>query len=83
MQAATEAGAKIQTASRQENDQAVATMKTRWGLQVHSLTPEIEGEWRQFAESIYPRIRGAMVPEEMFDQARQRVSEYRGSGGRR
>ena len=33
-------------------------------------------EWRRFAESIYPKIRGAMVPQDMFDQARQRVSEY-------
>ena len=72
-----DAGKKIQFASRQENDQAVATMKARSGLQVHALTPEIEAEWRQFAESIYPRVRGTMVPEDMFDQARQRVAEYR------
>jgi TRAP-type C4-dicarboxylate transport system substrate-binding protein len=77
LQGAADAGKKIQTAGRQENDQAVATMKARWGLQVHSLTPETEAEWRQLAESIYPRIRGAMVPEDMFDQARQRVTEYR------
>jgi TRAP-type transport system periplasmic protein len=78
-QAAAEAGKRIQQASREENDQSVATMKTRWGLQVHPLTPQLEDEWRQFAEGIYPRIRGQLVPEEMFDQARQRTSEYRRS----
>jgi TRAP-type C4-dicarboxylate transport system substrate-binding protein len=81
VQAAADAGTKIQQASRQENDQAVATMAMRSGLQVHAVSQSLDREWRQFAESIYPRIRGAMVPEDMFDQARQRVAEYRVSHG--
>jgi len=79
LQAAAEAGKKIQQASREENDQSVATMKTRWGLQVHPVPPPLEDEWRRFVESIYPRIRGQLVPEEMFDQALQRTSESRRS----
>jgi TRAP-type C4-dicarboxylate transport system substrate-binding protein len=77
MAIAVETGLRIRQASRQENDQAVATMKAKSGLQVHSMTPQLEEEWRRFAESIYPRLRGTMVPEDMFDQARQRVAEYR------
>jgi len=77
LQIATDAGSRIRQASRQENDQAVATMKARSGLQVHAVTPQLEDEWRRFAEGIYPRLRGTIVPEDMFDQARQRVSEYR------
>ena len=77
LQIAADTGARIRQASRQENDQAVATMKARSGLQVHALTPQLEDEWRRFAEGIYPRLRGTMVPEDMFDQARQRVAEYR------
>jgi TRAP-type C4-dicarboxylate transport system substrate-binding protein len=83
LEAAAHAGKTIQQASRQENEQAVTTMTTRFGLQVHTLTPPIEDEWRQFAEGIYPKIRGTMVPADMFDQARQRVSEYRASRGDR
>ena len=79
LQVAADTGAKIRQASRQENDQAVATMKARSGLEVHPVTPELEAEWRRFAESIYPRVRGTMVPEDMFDQARRRVAEYRAS----
>ena len=77
LQIAVDTGSRIRQASRQENDQAVATMKARSGLQVHALTPQLEDEWRRFAEGIYPRLRGTMVPEDMFDQARQRVAEYR------
>jgi len=77
LQIATETGNRIRQASRQENDQAVATMKARSGLQVHAVTPQLEDEWRVFAEGAYPRLRGAMVPEDMFDQARARVAEYR------
>jgi TRAP-type C4-dicarboxylate transport system substrate-binding protein len=77
LQVAADTGRRIQQASRQENDQAVVTMKARSGLQVHAMTPQLDDEWRRFAEGIYPRLRGTMVPEEMFDQARQRVAEYR------
>jgi TRAP-type C4-dicarboxylate transport system substrate-binding protein len=77
MDAAAEAGRKIQEQSRQENDQAVATMKTKWVLEVHAVTPQLEQEWRAFAESVYPRIRGTMVPADVFDRARQLVTEYR------
>jgi TRAP-type C4-dicarboxylate transport system substrate-binding protein len=77
MDAAAEAGKKIQEQSRLENDRAVATMKTKWSLEVHAVTPQLELEWRAFAESVYPRIRGTMVPADVFDRARQLVTEYR------
>jgi TRAP-type transport system periplasmic protein len=77
--AALEAGRQIQTASRRESDDAVDAMKKKWGLTVHSLTPELEQEWRTFAEMIYPTIRGALVPADVFDQVRRLVAEYRAS----
>lgn len=79
MQAAAEAGRKIQEAGRLENEQAVATMQAKWNLQVHTLAPDLEGEWRTFAESVYPKIRGQLVPAEMFDRATQLAAEYRTS----
>ena len=77
LQIADETGARIRLASRLENEQAVATLRSRSGLQVHTVTPQLEDEWRRFAEGIYPRLRGSMVPADMFDRARQRVAEYR------
>src|SRR5262245_16586865 len=75
--AAADAGRKIQEQSRRENEQAVATMKTKWGVEVHPVSPQIDQEWRTFAEGIYPRIRGTMVPADMFDRTKQLVDEYR------
>jgi len=37
--AAADAGKQIQEASRRESDEAVDTMKKKWGLTVHTLTP--------------------------------------------
>jgi TRAP-type C4-dicarboxylate transport system substrate-binding protein len=74
---AADNGNRMREASRQENEQAVAVMQAKSGLQVHAVSAALEAEWRQFAEAIYPRLRGSMVPAEMFDRARQRVAEYR------
>ena len=71
-------GKEMETDSRKENDLAVEAMKKR-GLQVHPLTPELELQWRAFAESTYPRIRGHMVPADTFDEVQQLLSDYRKS----
>jgi TRAP-type C4-dicarboxylate transport system substrate-binding protein len=76
---ATDAGRQIQGASRRESDEAVETMKKKWGLTVHTLTPELEQQWRTFAEGIYPKIRGTLVPADVFDEARRLVADYRAS----
>jgi TRAP-type C4-dicarboxylate transport system substrate-binding protein len=78
MQAALETGKKIQEAGRKENETAVQVMKTL-GVTVHPVTPELDQEWRTFAENIYPKVRGSLVPADMFDRARQVVAEYRAS----
>jgi TRAP-type C4-dicarboxylate transport system substrate-binding protein len=81
MKAATEAGEQIKRSSRDESAKAVEAMKKR-GLKVQSLTPEQLAEWHKFAEGIYPRIRGHVVPAEMFDEVQRLVKEYRASGGK-
>lgn len=74
--AAAEAGKQIQARSRRESDEAVTAMQKR-GLQVHTLTPEVEVEWRKLAETVYPRIRGKMVPEDIFDEVQRLLAQYR------
>ena len=78
--AATEAGNEMVKSSRAESDLAVEAMHKR-GLTVHHVTPEIEAEWRSFAEGIYPKIRGGLVPAEEFDEAERLLREYRNSAG--
>jgi TRAP-type C4-dicarboxylate transport system substrate-binding protein len=77
-QAAAEAGEKIRVRSRLETEESVTAMQKR-GLTVHSVTPQIEAEWRQLAESVYPKIRGTMVPADMFDEVQRLLRERRAS----
>lgn len=70
------AGEQVTRNGRAESLRAVAAMKAK-GLTVHPLTPQIEGEWRQVAEELYPKIRGTLVPADIFDQVRRLLDEYR------
>jgi TRAP-type C4-dicarboxylate transport system substrate-binding protein len=74
--AATDAGQKIKTRSRQESDEAVEAMKKR-GLKVQPVSAEVEAVWRQVAESVYPSIRGKMVPAGEFDEVHRLLKEFR------
>ena len=73
---AAEAGEQMQIRSRAENITAIEAMKKR-GLQVHPLSPELEAEWRQFLEGVYPKVRGTMVPADMFDEIQDLIADYR------
>lgn len=76
--AAVEAGKQIQAQSRAESEEAIKAMMKR-GLQIHPVPPELEDEWRHFAESVYPRIRGKMIPADAFDKTLSLIAEYRAS----
>ena len=75
-QAAEEAGDKIQEQSRKEMHESVIAMQKR-GLKVDSLTPEVEAEWRTVFEGVYPKLRGNLVPAEMYDEVQRLLTEYR------
>jgi TRAP-type transport system periplasmic protein len=79
--AAEEAGAQMRARGRQEAEDSVQTMAKR-GLKVQKATPEVEAEWRRLAESVYPKIRGNMVPAAMFDKVQRLLAEYRAGKGK-
>jgi TRAP-type C4-dicarboxylate transport system substrate-binding protein len=74
--AAAQAAARLRGEREVADAEAVAAMQKR-GLTVHTPTPEVEAEWRQLAESVYPKIRGAMVPADMFDAVQRTLARYR------
>ena len=78
---ARKAGVEMRARGRAEADQAVEAMKKR-GLTVHPASPQLEAEWRAFAERIYPKIRGAMVPADLFDEVQRLLKEYRAKPAR-
>jgi TRAP-type C4-dicarboxylate transport system substrate-binding protein len=76
---AVETGLQVKTAGRAESDAAVAAMVKR-GLQVQKLTPEADAEWIAVIDKLRDRIRGKIVPADMFDEAQRLLKEYRAAG---
>jgi TRAP-type C4-dicarboxylate transport system substrate-binding protein len=78
--AATETGRLMKADGRRESVESVEAMRKR-GLTVHAVTPEVEAEWRQVVEAAYPKIRGVIVPENMFDEVVKQLKAYRAARG--
>ncbi|MFH0981692.1 MAG: TRAP transporter substrate-binding protein DctP [Planctomycetota bacterium] len=82
--AATETGRLIKADGRRESVESVDAMRKR-GLRIHAVTPEVGAEWRQVVEAAYPKIRGVIVPEDMFDEVVMQLKAYRAAreGGKK
>jgi TRAP-type C4-dicarboxylate transport system substrate-binding protein len=79
--AGNKAGIQMRVKARQEVDEAVEAMKKR-GLKVNRPDAAQMREWDELAEKLYPRIRGAMVPAETFDEVFAHLKTYRAGKGR-
>jgi TRAP-type C4-dicarboxylate transport system substrate-binding protein len=73
---AIETGKQFQAQGRREADEAVAAMQKR-GLTVVALSPATVAEWRTLSEQLHPKIRGDLVPADMFDEVMRLLKEYR------
>ncbi len=74
--AALDAGKLIKADGRREGVESVEAMRKR-GLKVHAITPAIEAQWMQIAESVYPKIRGITVPTDVFDEVMSQLKAFR------
>jgi len=70
------AGIDMRTRARQEDLDAIEAMKKR-GLKVTAPSADQEALWRAAAEEVYPRMRGSIVPADMWDEIRKVLDEYR------
>jgi TRAP-type C4-dicarboxylate transport system substrate-binding protein len=75
-QSAEEAGKTVTLSAHQEMQESVAAMEKR-GLKVNQMTPASEAEWRALFETLYPKIRGNLVPADLFDEVQRLLREYR------
>ncbi len=75
-----EAGARLQKEIRDSEAKDVEAMRKR-GLNVVPVSAAQRAEWQKLTESIYPRIRGKVVPAEAFDEAMRYREEYRKQRG--
>jgi TRAP-type C4-dicarboxylate transport system substrate-binding protein len=73
---AAETGKQVCQAGRAESDSAVAAMVKR-GLVVQKVTPQVEAEWVDMIDKVQDRIRGKVVPADLFDEAQKLIKDYR------
>lgn len=76
LQAAREAGTRLQNEIRKSGESDVQNMKTA-GLTVVPVDAKAKELWKKMAESTYSRIRGDIVPADAFDEAMKYRDEYR------
>jgi TRAP-type C4-dicarboxylate transport system substrate-binding protein len=76
LEATREAGARLQAEIRQSEEKDIEAMKKR-GLNVVAVSPAQKALWQKLTESIFPKVRGPIVPAEAFDEAMRYRDEYR------
>jgi TRAP-type transport system periplasmic protein len=74
---AERAGEEIRRNSREEDTAAIASMREKQHLQVHELPAGAEREWRDGIAQIYPKLRGTVVPADLFDEVVTTLTEFR------
>jgi TRAP-type C4-dicarboxylate transport system substrate-binding protein len=82
LEAAREAGKRLQDEIRKSGDRDVEAMKKR-GLNVVKVDPKTREQWQKTAEGLYPKVRGTLVPADAFDEAMRLRDAYRKQTGTR
>lgn len=82
LEAARSAGLRLRSEIRKMGDDAVVEMKKR-GLNVITLDAATLAEWRREVEEAYPKLRGRLVPAELFDEVRRLRDEFRAQRGKK
>ena len=73
---AREAGKLIKADGRRENVESIEAMRKR-GLKIHTLTPELDAEWNRTVENAWPKIRGTVVPADIYDEVMSQLKTFR------
>ncbi len=81
MRTAKDVGEELKQDIRQHEMRSLQAMKSR-GLQVLSLNDSARAEWQKTAEKAYPRVRGNLVPPEIFDEVVRLRDEFRATSSR-
>jgi TRAP-type C4-dicarboxylate transport system substrate-binding protein len=77
-QSASLTGEKLRAAGRSEDEDCIHVMEGK-GLKVTPLTPAAAAAWQELADEVLPKIRGSVVPTEIFDDVNRFLAEYRKS----
>ena len=75
-QSGKEAGKQIKADGRRESLESIDAMQKR-GLKVNQLTPAANADWGKTVETAYPKIRGTIIPADIFDEVMTQLKAYR------
>jgi TRAP-type transport system periplasmic protein len=64
-------------AIRKQGEDAVSTMQKVNKLNIIHADAAVTAEWRKEVENVYSRIRGKIVPADLFDEVKRLRDEYR------
>jgi len=73
---ARKAGVALREEIRKAEAGSIPIMQ-QFGLNVVKADAKANAQWRQLSESIWPKLRGPMVPADLFDQVKRLRDEYR------
>ena len=76
LKAARETGVQNKAQGRAESNRAVEAMKSK-GLTAHPVSTELEVRWRRAAEPFYPKLKGKLIPADIWDEVDRLLKEYR------
>jgi TRAP-type C4-dicarboxylate transport system substrate-binding protein len=74
--AARTAGVGLREEIRKAETSSIPLMQ-QFGLNVVHADKQATAEWRALAETIWPKLRGTMMPADLFDQVKQLRDEFR------
>lgn len=77
LEASARAGEVLRAHRNTSDDEIIRALEQR-GLKVVTPTPELERAWQDLARRAWPRVRGGMVPADIFDRVERLLAEYRG-----
>jgi TRAP-type C4-dicarboxylate transport system substrate-binding protein len=83
LQAARDSGQQLRNGIRGMGDKAITAMtagipgKKMDKLTVVHADDAAVADWRKQTEAVYPKMRGKLIPEELFDEVRRLRDEYR------
>jgi TRAP-type C4-dicarboxylate transport system substrate-binding protein len=76
MQSARTAGVALREEIRKSEASSIPLMQ-QFGLNVVHADAQAVAEWRKLAEGIWPKLRGPVVPADLFDEVKRLRDEYR------
>lgn len=77
---ALEAGKLIKADGRRENVESIEALRKR-GTKIHPLPKDVEAEWDKIVNESYAKIRGAVVPADIFDLVMSELKTFRATQG--